>query len=470
MKPKLILIHPFKRSEGLDFAETATFCIPSLSLMQVAGLTPDTWDVKLVDERFDQIDFDEPAHLVGITTYSSIAPRAFEISREFRKRKIPVVIGGIHVSLAPDEAMEHCDSVVIGEAESVWETVLEDRLHGRLKRSYTGERVSMEKLPYPRRDLYADNCIMDVIQTSRGCPFNCSFCSARKFSGAKLRQRPVEEILDELQTIDKKIVYVLDDNFCGSSRESRERVKQICNGIIARKIRKHLLIQTSLNIHDDGEILGLLSKSGVRMAYFGLESVEEENLKEMNKKANLKIGPARIKDAVRSFHEHGIALCGSLIFGNDHDTVQTFDKTLRFVKEANIDTFDVNVLTPFPQTEVHEKMKREDRLFYRDFPNDWKYFDVKNVTFKLKHLTTEELHHGVDYFVSKKTSLVQIAIQFFKTLFATRNFVTAGMILLSNWDNRCQHHVRMKLKQFAPKPAVREEARSSLELVSGDTG
>jgi radical SAM superfamily enzyme YgiQ (UPF0313 family) len=122
MKPRLLLIHPFKRSEGADFAETEGFGIPSLSLMQVAGLTPESWDVKLVDERFEKINFDQPAELVGITTYSSIAYRAFEISEAFRKRNVPVVIGGIHVSLAPEEAMQYCDSVVIGEAESVWET------------------------------------------------------------------------------------------------------------------------------------------------------------------------------------------------------------------------------------------------------------------------------------------------------------------------------------------------------------
>ncbi len=410
--------------------------MPPLGLGYVAALTPGDWDVKIVDEYIEKINLDKKPDLVGITAYSVNAPRAYQLSEEFRKRNIPTILGGIHVSMVPDEAANYADAVVVGEAEPVWGSVINDFERGKLKKEYVAERQPLVNLPIPRRDLFSPKYEMDVIQTTRGCPFNCEFCSVTAFNGAEYRRRPTEEVLDELGTIKKKIIYFVDDNILGFDKNSEEMAIELFKGMIERKLNKIWVTQTSINIADRPEVLKYAYKSGCRFVFIGIESIIPDTLREMKKVVNLKTGVENLSKAINRIQKSGIGVIGAFIVGNDHDDTTVFKKTLDFINESELDVFQLSYTTPFPGTRLNERLTREGRIIYGDFPKDWERCDMDQVMIRPKQMTIDELVRGYDFIIRKKITMPKILFQCIKTLINTKDIFTAILGYNFNADFR----------------------------------
>jgi radical SAM superfamily enzyme YgiQ (UPF0313 family) len=402
----------------------------------VAGLTTAHWNVRIVDEYADPVDFAEECDLVGITAYSCNANRAYELAKVFRQKGIPVVMGGIHVSMVPDEAALRADAVVVGEAESVWADVISDFEAGHMRKRYEGGRHSLAGLPVPRRDLFSGKYGMDVIQTTRGCPFGCEFCSVTAFNGREYRQRPVGEVLSELETVKKKVVYFVDDNFFGVTPAHEERALELCSGMVKRRLHKLWVTQASINIAENREVLDMAARSGCRGLYIGIEAVTAETLEEMKKRVNLRVGVDGIRDAVRRIHRHGICVIGAFIFGSDHDDLSVFHKSLDFIRCARVDVPQLGMLTPFPGTKVFERLSREGRVVDNNYPADWDRYDTDHLVFKPKRIDPVDLVRGFDYVARAKFSRSAVWLQTLKTLIDTRSPAAALLTHNMNSDSR----------------------------------
>ena len=392
---KLLLINPIGRKSGYLLSRMST--VPPLSLAYVAAMTPADWDVKIVDENFEPFKFEE-ADLVGITAFTSNINRAYEIAQLYRQRKIKVVIGGIHASMLPDEIMHYADAAVIGEAEGIWGKVIEDFENNRLSGKYIGPRVDFSNYSIkPRRDLLHPDYIFHSIQTSRGCPFNCNFCTVSKYLGKEFRQRDVGNVLDELAEIKGRYLFFLDDNLIGYSPESKQRAVAIFKGMIARGMKKRWLMQTSINSADDDQVLKLAAAAGCMFVFIGFETISDTALKGMKKGINLKIGVENYKKVVAAYHRHGIGVVGTFIVGNDHESPAYYKQLAKYLVHSGIDAVQITIMTPLPGTQLMVQIQEEDRLLYRNFPEDWDRFRLSYVVRKPVGVDTETIYIGDNY-------------------------------------------------------------------------
>ncbi len=383
---KLTLIAPAVVDENRRGMQGRVFQLPPLALATVAAATPRHVTVKIVDEALQPINYDADVDLVGITALTRFAPHAYAIADRFRKRGVKVVMGGMHPSALPKEAIKHCDSVVIGEAEGIWSQLVKDFEKRRLKKYYKNKSyVDLGTICKARRDLYQKERYLftNFIQTTRGCPFNCGFCSVTKFFGRTYRTRPVSSVIQEIREMNTKFVGFSDDNIFG-------------NRIYARKFFSALkyegvvwLSQASLNITDDPKLLRLAARSGCKGLFIGLESADCESLTQMNKGF---LKPQKFKDAIKHLHDEGISVLGAFVLGNDNEDQSIFARTLEFAKKLKIDLAQFAVLTPYPGTAIYNKLIREKRIF--NF--DWAKYDAGNAVFKPLKMTAEKLKEEVD--------------------------------------------------------------------------
>ncbi len=365
------------------------------SLAYLAALTPSDWDIRIVDENIEPLLF-EDADLVGITAYTNNAPRAYEISRLYRQRGTKTVIGGVHASMMCDEAARYVDSVVIGEAESVWPRLLSDFENNELGRLYRGERVCLENLVWPRRDLYSSRYVVKAfVQTARGCPNDCEFCSVTALNGRSYRQRPAEDVLDELEAIDSKNLFFTDDNFLGYGRSAEERAIQLFRGMIERGLDKRWVSQVGIDVANNSDLLKYAKKAGCLGVFIGFESLSEETLRSMSKGRNLKVGTRNYKEVVKKIRAHGIAVVGAFVFGGDGDTKDVFPRTTEFILDSKIDAEQLTIMTPLPGTRLYGRLQQEERLLRTDYPHDWEYYDFGEVVFRPRYLAPDELKEGV---------------------------------------------------------------------------
>ena len=392
---KLLLINPVSQISGGLLSRFSTF--QPLSLAYIAAVTPPNWEVKIADENFGQLPL-EDADLVGITAFTSNINRAYDLAQMYHKKNIRVVIGGIHGSMLPDEVLNFADAVVVGEAEGIWEKVIDDFENNRLCGKYSGPRLDLSRFKIkPRRELMRSDYLFQSVQTSRGCPFNCDFCSVSKYLGQMYRQRRPEDVLDELEEIKGEYIFFLDDNLVGYTDESKDRAVELFEGMIRRGLNKKWWMQTSINTADDEKLLKLAGRSGCMFAFIGLESISEESLKAMKKGINIKIGVDNYRRVIKAFHRNGIGVVGSFIVGNDHESPAYYRRLARFLVSAGVDVLQMTILTPLPGTALMERMRNEKRLLYENFPDDWVKYRLSYVVRKTVGVDPDTIYMGNNY-------------------------------------------------------------------------
>jgi radical SAM superfamily enzyme YgiQ (UPF0313 family) len=369
-----------------------------LSLMVLAGLTPPEWEITIVDENLSTPNYEAMPRpdLVGITAFTSQANRAYEISTYFRRQGVLVVMGGIHATMCQEEAMERVDAVVTGEAEGIWPQVLEDARHGSLKRHYDGGLAEINDVPIARHDLLASRYACGAIQTTRGCPLNCSFCSVTAFNGAHYRQRSIADVVREFKLIREKHVLVVDDNLIGTRREHIARAKDLFRAMAQANLRKQWVAQASINFADDEELLALAEKAGCIGVFIGFETPTPEGLRELGKKFNHLKG-RDFCACVRRIQRHGILVAGSFIIGLDIDEPGIGQRIAKVASQYGVDHLNALFLTPLPGTRLWDRMKSEDRIFLDTFPEDWKYYTL---TFPVARYKNLSLYGIIDEMIS----------------------------------------------------------------------
>jgi len=358
--------------------------VPPLGLAIVAALTPPEVEVSLTDENVTVIDFHKETDLVGITALTVTAQRAYEIADTFRARGVKVILGGIHPSVMAEEASEHADAVVIGEAEGIWSDLIEDFKANKLQRVYRQrERPSLLSLPIPRRDLFAKGAYYarHTVSTSRGCPYSCSFCSVTSFFGHTYRCRPVEEILKEIETFnERKLIAFVDDNIVGNPKFAKE----LFRALVPYKIK--WVAQASVTIARDDELLKLAAASGCIDLLIGFESLSPANLAAVGKRINV---VDEYENVIRKVHSHGIAIHGFFIFGLDEDDEDVFQRTVRFAQKMRLESAQFDLLTPYPGTALCESLDKAGRIVTKD----WSQYGY-NLVFEPKLMSREILQKG----------------------------------------------------------------------------
>ena len=357
---------------------------PYLSLTTLAALTPPDIEVRIMDENVEAIDFDSRPDLVAVSLMTPLAPRGYEIADQFRIRGVPVVVGGVHATMMPEEAEEHADAVVIGEGEILWPEVVADFIRGELKKYYlTDCRVPLASLPWPRRDLLRRGAYLfqNTLQTTRGCPNDCDFCSVTTFYGNTYRFRPVDEVLREIGALKGNLIFFVDDNIIGS----RTYAQELFEGL--KPLKKRWVSQATLNISREKKLLTLARDSGCLGLFVGFESLTQEILNDLGKSF---YRVAQYETAIRRLHDHGIGIQGSFIFGNDHDPPDVFSRVVRFCNQNRLEAVLFSLLTPYPGTRIFHQLLKENRILHFD----WEKYDMNHVVFRPRGMEPEALEKG----------------------------------------------------------------------------
>ncbi len=358
-----------------------------INLPLIAGLTPDSFDVKIIDENIEDVDFDEKPDIVGITGMTAVINRAYEIADIYRQKGTKVILGGIHVSMLPDEAAQHADAIVVGEAENVWQTVLSDFAAGRLKASYKGTMYEpLDGSGTVNRSLIRKKSysMPNPIMTSRGCPHNCSYCSVTQFYGYRFRHRPIDDIIAEIEDIGDRWIAFIDDNIYGDIRHAKELFEKM------KPLNVKWVGQGDMRIARNPGLLELARESGCEWLFMGIETISTENLKSIHKSFNM---GDRYTEAIATIKETGIKIFGSFIFGLENDDEGVFERTVRFGIDNKLDGANFYILTPFPGTELFAQMEKDGLLLHKD----WSKYDANHVVFRHKRLAKEQLEDGLIY-------------------------------------------------------------------------
>ena len=382
--------------------------MPQLALYILAGLTPAEHDVEVIEEETECVDLENDCDLVGISCMTANSSRAYELCHEFKKRGKTVILGGVHPSILPDEAMQYADSVVVGEAEGVWEKLILDFQNNNLQKKYhdplpdLGKYVPKDFSKIIKRRLFH----LLPIMTTRGCPYNCDFCCVSNIYGKEIRHIPIENVVRDIQESGGKNFMFLDDNIIGNPTYA----KALFKAIKPLKIKWVGQASVSLLVRDD-ELMQLAAESGCKILFFGLESVSETQLKTM-RKAIGKID--LLEKALKKIKKAGILIHASMVFGFDNDTKDTFDETVRFLVKNKVCSVSFNILTPYPGTKTYDDLKNENRLI----STDWRYYDHNTVVFSPKNMTAYELQQGKIRAKKKFYTIYSVLNRFFGNLYS----------------------------------------------------
>ncbi len=463
---KLLLVDPYPRNNPyyLTASERRAVWFPKLSLPVIAAYTPAGWHVDLVDEAVADIDFDHPCDLVGLSVMTCYAPRAYEIATEFKKRGKTVVLGGVHPTYCPDEALRYCDAIVCGEAEDIWPRVVADFEAGQMKRMYKMEAFPvLENYISPRVELLSPDAYMtrQCSFTTRGCHFDCEFCSVSPFNGKTTRRRPVQEVITELSEVKKWIATELVQRIRkGSLREvfmtnlkirlgiedgsivafvddlhnsHRPYCRELWEALKALDIKWGC--QATLFLGDDREMVKLAADSGCVSVFVGMESISEESLKETNKGFNR---VQLFEDEIKMFHDHGIMVNPGMVFGFDNDDESVFERSLEFLERCHVELAYFNILTPLPGTALYERYNNAGRIFDRD----WAKYDGKYVTYYPSRMTPEQLQEGFHW----------INHQFYSLPCVWKRLSVTSQRLVARWE--MNREFRKLVKRACPKGSL----------------
>jgi radical SAM superfamily enzyme YgiQ (UPF0313 family) len=358
---------------------------PLAGLLAVAAAIPrDQYEVVLTDENIEAIDFNLKADLVGISAMTSYVNRGYEIADQFRTKGVPVVMGGVHPSFVPQEALKHCDAVVIGEVELVIDRLLDDLRHESMRGLYKSDVLHpMVGMPMPRYDLLKKNRYVNrtFVQTSRGCHQGCTFCAEPLMNGLKFRYRPVDEVVREMENCGSRFISINDADFFGTPA----RPKEVMRALKGRAFRWQAGVTSKL-AHDD-EMLELAAASGCTMLSIGFESISRATLKSVHKHVNR---PETFAALVEKVHSYGIMVFGLFMFGFDGDDRSVFEETVRFNRESDYDACAYSVLTPYPGTLTWYEMKKANRIV----SFDWNKYDQGQVVYRPAQMSGDELRLG----------------------------------------------------------------------------
>lgn len=405
---KLTLISP-KWETGLWSINI--FRMAPLNLPLLASLTPEDFEVKIIDENVEKIGYEE-TDAVGISVMTPLANRAYRIADNYRRRGVKVILGGIHPSILPGEAAKHADTVIIGEADGIWPDVMGDLRKNNLRKFYRVKaHPDISNLPFPRMDLLKEGGYFfpNPVQTGRGCPFGCDFCSVSKFNGRVMRHRSLESVVEEIKGIRhtkllKKFILFADDNIAGDFSYAEELFKKL----IPLNIK--WISQCSLSIAKNERLLKLAADSGCKALFIGFESLSQDALNEVNKSYNVR----EYRKLIKRIHDHGIMIEGAFVFGFDNDKKGVFKRTVDFCYGNDLELAQFTILTPFPGTELFNRLKNENRIL----TYNWDLYDCSNVVFKPRNMIPDELRDGVrnsyEDFYSRKSILKRSLMRSFK--------------------------------------------------------
>lgn len=463
---RLLLVDPYPRNNPyhLTASERRAVWFPKLSLPTIAAYTPENWDVDLVDEAVEDIDFDDPCDMVGLSIMTCYAPRAYEIAAEFRKRGKTVVLGGVHPTYCPDEALQHADAIVCGEAEDLWPQLVADYEAGNMQRMYKMTSFpALDHYKSPRVELLSPDAYMtrQCSFTTRGCHFNCEFCSVSPFNGKTTRRRPVEEVVTELERVqrwirselverlrdeplwqafvtalrirvgieDGSIVAFVDD----LHNSNRAYCRELWTALKPLKLKWGC--QSTLFLADDEEMVKLAAESGCVSVFVGMESLDEDCLDETNKPFNR---VHKFSQEIKMFHDYGIMVNPGIVFGFDNDDESVFERAVDFLTKNQVELAYFNVLTPLPGTALFDRYNNAGRIFDRD----WSKYDGKHVVFQPSRMTPEQLQQGF-YWANH---------QFYSLPSIWRRLSGTSQRLVARWE--MNREFRKLVKRSCPKGSL----------------
>lgn len=470
-KRTLLLVDPYPRNNRyhLTASERRAVWFPKLSLPVIAAYTPDDWQVDLVDEAVQDIDFDHPCDLVGLSIMTCYAPRAYEIAAEFRKRGKAVVLGGVHPTYCPEEALQHGDAIVCGEAEDLWPELVSDFEAGAMKRMYKMTHFpALDHYKSPRVELLSPDAYMtrQCSFTTRGCHFDCEFCSVSPFNGKTTRRRPVAEVIKELTEVKRWVCAELVDRISNDSlwnafltslrirlgiedgsiiafvddlhNSNRAYCRELWTALKPLKIKWGC--QSTLFLGDDEDMVKLAAESGCVSVFVGMESLDEDSLEETNKPFNR---VQKFSQEIKMFHDHGIMVNPGIVFGFDNDDEAVFERAVEFLTENQVELAYFNVLTPLPGTALFERYNSAGRIFDRD----WSKYDGKHVVFQPSRMTPEQLQEGFHWANHRFYSLPSI----------WRRLSGTQQRLIARWE--MNREFRKLVKRSCPKGTLSPVAK-----------
>lgn len=366
MKKRILMITP-ENTEINKFRKKQFNNFIQLTMPYLAGfINENKYDITLIDEYNQKIPYKSKFDLVAITVNTSNANHCYNISKIFRQSGAKVVMGGPHATLLPDEVGEHCNYIIIGEGENTWPEFLEDFYNDVAKERYkSGNVPTLNNIPIPRRDLISKRFFTKgAVFATRGCPYNCSYCNLKQIYHDCFRKRPVNEVIEDIKTVESKYFVFWDDNFFADKRYTKELLLSL------KKLKKKWAAQVTLKDCEDRELLKLAREAGCKYLFVGLESFSDNTLNNVNKGINKVDDYKRI---IGLIHEHRIMVQAGIVFGFDTDDKSVFQKTLDSCEELGIDGVTVSILTPLPKTPIYTKMELENRLL----TEDWSYYNGK---------------------------------------------------------------------------------------------
>lgn len=421
---KVIFIQPAVGHKGKGAVYPRTWTMEPLALAVLSALTPPEIERAFMDDRLNEVDYSKDADLVAMPVECYTAARAYEIASHFRAKGARVVLGGFHTTLNPDEASAHADAIISGDAETTWGDVLADLKADALKPRYVGRGGVF--CPSPDRSLYAgrDYGALNLVETSRGCAFACEFCSVTKFFGRRYTPRPLDEVMNEVRSLEKDIVFFVDDNLAMDV----ERLKELCRRMIP--LRMHWVGQLSIHSAHDDDLLFLMERSGCAGVLIGFESLDAVTLAEMGKRVN--VDHADYARAISNLRRHHLSIYATFVFGYDHDTEGAFERTLEFALESKFFFAAFNHLVPFPGTDVYARFLREGRLLHDKW---WLDPSVRfgDVVFRPRNFTAEGLAAKCEEYRHKFYSLGSIFRRSLDVNANLHGFRKAGFYFATNF-------------------------------------